>query len=584
MTTADGRFTMVYNGEIYNFVEVRAELEKLGDVFCVAIRHGGRPRGGVRALGPGRLGRLRGMFAIAVVGRSRGSLFLARDRLGVKLLHYRRAGLGGPHVRVRGPLRSSPLRASPEPAARRRRAIGATAFGAVSEPDTIPAGVHALAPGHWSCSRGRQELTCAVFRTLPIVEDRDASFAEEVEGIRPILQEAVGLRLIADVPVGVFLSGGIDSSVLVALATRRSADLRRCTRSPSPSARSASARRPSPPRWRAATAAITTEVHFPASQALSDFGDAVRARPIAPSADGVNTLLRLEGRAPRPASPRRSPGSAATRCSPGTAAGRGVRPAARGLARAFGRLPPPACSAASAPRRRRPSRPIQLLQALGGCSPAAARRRRRTAGSGPCSRAEERRDAPRARPRPAGLHLGVDVPAGLARLYAEGRVGPVNAFSALEISNYLRHTLLRDTDAMSMAHPIEVRVPFLDHVLVERLMRVPGALKLAAGPRPREQAAAHRRGDGAARGRRQPAQDGLHAPVRHLVPRPAAAVMMEEISSSATPCAAAGRLDDEGRRALWRAFLRGDRYTTHARVWCVAAFAAWWRRQRRRDA
>jgi asparagine synthase (glutamine-hydrolysing) len=126
---------------------------------------------------------------------------------------------------------------------------------------------------------------------------------------------------------------------------------------------------------------------------------------------------------------------------------------------------------------------------------------------------------------------------------------------------------------MSMAHPIEVRVPFLDHVLVERLMHVPGALKLPVGAsgenKPLLTAAVTGLPAVAVNRRKMgftlPFDAWFRGPLRPWV---------EDVLLG-DPVRRVGCLDANAVAALWRAFLKGDRYTTHARIWCVAAFAGW---------
>src|SRR5262249_35536279 len=142
-----------------------------------------------------------------------------------------------------------------------------------------------------------------------------------------------------------------------------------------------------------------------------------------------------------------------------------------------------------------------------------------------------------------------------------------------ELSNYLRDTLLRDTDAMSMAHPIEVRVPFLDHVLVERMMRVPGALKLASRASGENKplltaavpglpaAAVHRR----KMGFMLPFDAWFRGPLRPWIEEMLLGDSVRRL----------GFLEPRRVAALWRSFLKGDRYTSHARIWSVVALAGW---------
>jgi asparagine synthase (glutamine-hydrolysing) len=146
----------------------------------------------------------------------------------------------------------------------------------------------------------------------------------------------------------------------------------------------------------------------------------------------------------------------------------------------------------------------------------------------------------------------------------------VNAYGALELSNYLRNTLLRDADAMSMAHSLEVRVPLLDHLLVERAMRTPGALKLArGGNKPLLTAAVAGLPDAAVRRRKM----GFSLPYDAWFRGPLRPWMEGLLLGDAVR--RLRFLSPGAVERLWRSFLAGDRTTSHARVFCVAALAGY---------
>jgi asparagine synthase (glutamine-hydrolysing) len=218
----DGSVVVVYNGEIYNYRELIGELITLGHVF--------RTKSDTEAIvhaweqwGEDCVTRFRGMFAFALWDRNRETLFLARDRLGVKPLHY--ALLPGNLLVFGSELKSL----AAHPAFRRELDPFAIeeyfALGYVPEPRTIYVGAHKLAPAHTlTIRRGRplpeQREYWDVRFTLdnPITER--AAEAELVERLR----ESVKLRMIAEVPLGAFLSGGVDSSAVVAMMAGVSAD------------------------------------------------------------------------------------------------------------------------------------------------------------------------------------------------------------------------------------------------------------------------------------------------------------------------------------------------------------------------
>lgn len=212
MWNEDGTVVVVFNGEIYNFPRLRPELEARGHVFAnhsdtEAIIHGWEE------WGPGVLERLEGMFAIALWDRRQRTMLLARDRLGKKPLYYARRGDG---MLAFG----SELCALAEvPGLARRISAAAVddflAYGYVPDPHTIFEGVHKLPAAHYLLLRegahaAPRRYWQAPTATLAISEE------EAVEELRQRLTAATAARLMADVPLGAFLSGGVDSSAVVA--------------------------------------------------------------------------------------------------------------------------------------------------------------------------------------------------------------------------------------------------------------------------------------------------------------------------------------------------------------------------------
>ena len=219
MRTDDGRFTLVFNGEIYNFMALRAELEAAGHRFrshsdTEVLLHA------LAAWGPSACTRLRGMFAFALFDRQEETLLLARDRLGIKPLYVARRGAlvaFASEVRALIAARAVEPRLDPEAVA------GLLATGSVPEPRTILEGVEMLAPGSW-LRAGRAGVQRANYWELPSTDCRAiATSGEAVEAVGAELRAAIGMRLVSDVPLGVFVSGGIDSSVVLAMAAEQSA-------------------------------------------------------------------------------------------------------------------------------------------------------------------------------------------------------------------------------------------------------------------------------------------------------------------------------------------------------------------------
>lgn len=217
MSNEDGSVWIAYNGEVYNFAELRRELEGRGHVFrshtdTEVLLHL------YEELGEGLVARLRGMFAFAIWDERRSRLLLARDRLGVKPLYY--AVCDGALVfgsEIKALLASGRLR----PALNRAALAEYLALGFVAPPATLFTGICKLEPGHL-LSAGQDGIQIQRYwdvyqDTVPLA---GRSEAEYVDLILAKLEEAVRIRLVADVPVGVFLSGGIDSSLIAALASR----------------------------------------------------------------------------------------------------------------------------------------------------------------------------------------------------------------------------------------------------------------------------------------------------------------------------------------------------------------------------
>lgn len=214
MSTEDGRLSLVFNGEIYNHLEIRAELESQGRRFrtrCdteVILQ-------AYDAWGSGCVERFQGMFAFAVWERDRRRLFMARDRVGIKPLYFAEvdgAFLFGSEIKS--------LFAHPDLAPRldREEMARYLTFLCVPPPRTLFEGVHKLRAGHRmtvmeGCGATPPEPYWNPV-TGPVSNASEEDLAAE---LRATLEDAVRARLMADVPFGAFLSGGVDSSAIVAI-------------------------------------------------------------------------------------------------------------------------------------------------------------------------------------------------------------------------------------------------------------------------------------------------------------------------------------------------------------------------------
>lgn len=225
MFNEDGSVAVVFNGEIYNHAELRPELEAAGHVFhsrcdTEAIIHAWE------SWGPDCLNRFSGMFAFALWDRRRGVLFLARDHLGKKPLYYGLSADGGfVFASEFGALNLAPG------LSRRIDAHAVDDFfalGYIPDPASIYEGIRKLPPAHFllldRASVGGGSAWPVPRRYWTITPDAQARTLDMVEAtvsLRAHLDRAVATRLIADVPLGSFLSGGIDSSAVVARAARQ---------------------------------------------------------------------------------------------------------------------------------------------------------------------------------------------------------------------------------------------------------------------------------------------------------------------------------------------------------------------------
>lgn len=220
MATEDGLQTITYNGEIYNYQEIRAELQKLGHRFRTA----GDTEvilNGYRQWGSAILSRLNGMFAFAIFDAREQSLFLARDRFGVKPLHY--VALADGSIAFASELKG--LLANP--AVRREPDLTAIedyfALGYVPDDACILANVRKLPGGTWlKLVRGKPLPSPMAWWDLDFSRRAKGSIRDLEEEMRFHLRNAVTSRMVADVPLGAFLSGGVDSSTVVALMAEKS--------------------------------------------------------------------------------------------------------------------------------------------------------------------------------------------------------------------------------------------------------------------------------------------------------------------------------------------------------------------------
>ena len=475
MQIDDGRYSVIFNGEIYNYLSLRKSLASDGVEFCSntdteVFLHL------YKKYGRDCLRFVRGMFAFALRDRETGEVFAARDRLGIKpFYYYSDNSLFVFASEIRALLASGLV----------PREIDAVSldsylsFGAVQEPRTIIKNVRTLPPAHYvavDSSGAVKEM--AAYWQLPEPSDcRDR--ARAVEETRSRLEESVGLHLVSDVPLGAFLSGGIDSSSIVAFMSKQAAGrvntFTVCFREQEFS-ESALARRVAE-KW----GASHTEIALSEEEMLATLPDAISSID-QPTIDGVNTWVI----------------SRATRRA-------GITVALSGLGgdELFGGYPSFKRARAidrylSPIARLNPSRRRQVAavaaRVMGDTLKSQKVASAITEGGdllasylsmrGLFSKAA-RCDLMNRHARCA-IETDQDyrMPAeALALIEGDNGADVFNRISRYEMSFYMANMLLRDTDAMSMASALEVRVPLLDHELVEWVYALPGEMKTGRAPK-----------------------------------------------------------------------------------------------------
>jgi asparagine synthase (glutamine-hydrolysing) len=463
---------VVFNGEIYNFKELESELAARGQTFRTRCDTEAILRS-YREWGEAAIPRWRGMFAICLVDPARGVGYLVRDRLGIKPLYTRR--LPGGALAFASELRAL-LSLSPESGSSEVEPSAIESFfaqGAVHGYQTLIKGVEMMRPGEMmvvDLATGK-EMRRATFWHLPAAVSGEApARARAVEELREVVTEAVKLHLASDAPLGLFLSGGIDSSALLALASASwSGTLRTLTIGfDSPDFDESDISSATAARF----AVVHQNIRLTGGDVLGQIPNALAAID-QPTVDGFNTYF--VSKAAREA---------------------GLTVALSGLGgdELFGGYAtftdvPRAIALAENPM-------LSMLARLGGgfmrnragLKLAETGRRPPDALAMYLLRRElflpaERR-ALMPRPESADPLTGIDS-ALLENLRTEScSLGAATRISFFEMNLYMRHMLLRDSDVASMAAPIEYRVPFLDHRMVEAVFSAPDSWKLP-DPRPK---------------------------------------------------------------------------------------------------
>lgn len=448
---------IAFNGEIFNFRDLRNQLggewrsESDTEVILRAYDQ----------WGDAAFGRLRGMFALALWDAKRGRLCLARDPHGIKPLYWTGSGVSFAFASEVRALLDADL------VPRKLSAGGLQSylrFGSVQEPETLIDGVHSVLPGHVLTVSADADKMDIAQKTLDSATAR-APFAdrrEAVAALRSALEDSVRAHLVSDVPVAAFLSGGIDSSAIVALMSRAlgHAPHTFTVIFEEPEFSEHHFARRIADEYRT----IHTEIPLAESDLLAMLPDALSAMD-QPTMDGVNTYV--VSRAVHNA---------------------GVKVALSGLGgdELFAGYPSFRRAVRSRQLARVPRAFRRAAAAMAGSAindSVAGRKAQRFLGeaSTPWDAYVITREL--FAPDEITRLLGSPVAADAASPEETG--DPVNDMSRYEMQGYMTSTLLRDTDQMSMAHALEVRVPFIDREVISLVMSIPGRWKIdGARPKP----------------------------------------------------------------------------------------------------
>jgi asparagine synthase (glutamine-hydrolysing) len=472
-----GACWITYNGEVYNFAQIREELARAGSVASstcdteIVLR-------AYREWGEEAVCRMRGMFAWCLLDPDRNRAWLCRDRLGIKPLYLARPVVGG--LVFASELRAL-LACGPELIPRHVNARAVECFlaqGMVFGPETIIEGVELLDAGEsritdWTGALVSRKLYWQV-PFVPAEQTRALRRDEAVAKLAATLRESVQLHLVSDRPLGVFLSAGVDSSSIATLATEVGGKQ-----------------------------LTTVSIGFD----QPEFDESDRAAEIARDLGTDHRTLRVSGvdlsaDLGRMLAVIDQPtvDGFNTYCASKMARQAGLTVALSGLGgdELFGGY----ASFRDLPRARRLTRVLQwtpfarpvLAGALRGVQRRSARKLRELLGR-PSDSAQHyllRRELflPGRRRELGPLPEGSDRWAGvgssvLERLQRQcAGLDRWNQVSALELTGYMREMLLRDSDVFSMVHGLELRVPLVDHVLVQEVARLPGSWK-RPGPVPK---------------------------------------------------------------------------------------------------
>ena len=461
MPSPDKRFWITYNGEIYNFRALRLELEQKGETFQsnsdteVILKLYQRE-------GAGCLDKLRGMFAFAIWDEQEKSCFLARDPFGIKPLYYFKEGSS---LIFASQLKAISATQIPPRQLSKEGLSGYFLSGSVPEPYTIIKGIFSLQAGHWMRWQNNKLESPKRYWNIEF-SPKKTTPQEACEKTRSSLINSIESHFVSDVPVGVFLSGGIDSSALVALSRKtQKAKLLTYT-----IAFEESGWNEGPIAKKVAEKFDTTHTEYLiTSKEARNLFDSFLDNVDQPTIDGFNTY-----------------------CISKIARENGAKVLLSGLGgdELFGGYP----SFRKIPKMINRGNVLQALCLSNIVSQALEN----------SGKPHTRRMADFLKKKPSAMNAycslrGIFSESESKLLMAQHVSGstPVSAFidapanfpglkdeiSYLELSYYMRNQLLRDSDVMSMAHGVEMRVPFIDRTFFEDISTIPSNMRILPNKR-----------------------------------------------------------------------------------------------------
>lgn len=554
MKSFDGRYVVVFNGEIYNYRELKGELGEYQyssttdtEVILAAYMKWGK----------GCVEKFNGMFAFAIWDTNQKELFIARDRLGIKpLYYYKDENLFLFSSEVRALLESELIPKN----INRSALVDYLKYQTVHAPETMVKGVQMLMPGHYMTITEDKTAVKKYWNLSDHVQPTDSNgdYAQIKQAVRKKLEKAVERRMIADVPIGAFLSGGIDSSAIVALMSQISpgnvktfsVTFDESKYSEAPYARMIAEKFDTE----------HTEIRLTPDDFLNILPEALGAMDH-PSGDGPNTYLV----------------SKVTREA-------GVKVALSGLGgdelfagyRVFRQ------SARLEKYRWFADLPQGLRTWVGDIVQGVGQRTATDKISELVKQPSWDLQYSYPLSRQAYMNEEVQKLLTLNGEVTENRVQKIvqniiettnstnliSRVSCSEIETYMQNTLLRDTDQMSMASALEVRVPFLDHELVEYVLSLSDSAKYPSSPK-------------------KLLVDALYPLLPdEIVNRKKMGFtfpwdvwmrneLREETTSSLENLADRAFFDADSVMDMWNRFLENDKRINWARIWILVVLEQW---------